>query len=78
MRNGAENRMLGPTGPGVYTLADLCRLFRASEPTIRKAVADGTLPNPIRLGMKKVWSRAAIDAVLGVRTKPAVETAALR
>jgi excisionase family DNA binding protein len=53
--------------PPLLTIADLAAYLKLSKPTIRKAVARGELPPPIRFGRACRWKPEDVQEALGRR-----------
>jgi len=50
-----------------YTAAEVADLIGVGVSTIYDSVKEGTCPvDPIHVGRRMVWSRAAVDALLGL------------
>ena len=50
-----------------YTAQELAQLLGVSEWSVYEAVRSGTIPfQPIRIGRRIIWPRAAIDKALGL------------
>lgn len=73
-----------PSGPRTYTAADMTAKYRCSYETLMKAVREGVIPKPFRLGRSLRWPAGAVDRALAGEVVPsypgpaAVRTAALR
>jgi predicted DNA-binding transcriptional regulator AlpA len=53
--------------PATYTAEEFAQLLGVSSWAIYSSAKDGTCPiAPIRVGRRLVWSRAAVDRLLGV------------
>lgn len=53
--------------PRTYTAREVAGLLGVSTSSIYQSVVDGDCPvPPIRVGKRLVWSRAAIDSLLGI------------
>jgi predicted DNA-binding transcriptional regulator AlpA len=48
----------------IYTTADLARLFRVSPKTIGRWVAEGRIPQPLRISRRKRWMASAFQQYL--------------
>jgi len=54
-----------PTTPDMLTIAEVCRMCRVSEFTIRRLWALDEFPQPVKLGSKNLWRRGDILRRLG-------------
>lgn len=48
----------------LLTAEDLLDILRVSRKTLDNHLAAGRLPAPVRLGRRRYWARAAIEAAL--------------
>ena len=63
-----------PTTPDMVTIAEVCRMCRVSEFTIRRLWALDQFPEPVKLGTKILWRRGDILRRLGYATEETTET----
>ena len=62
------------TTPDMVTIAEVSRMCRCSEFTIRRLLSLGDFPEPERLGGKLLWRREDVLKRLGYATEPETET----
>jgi len=48
-----------------YGVSDMTSIFKCSEGTLHRYVRKGKLPAPVKIGQKLLWSRAAVNKILG-------------
>ncbi len=48
---------------------EVASLFRVSIPTLYRWIADGTVPEPTKLGRSSRWSKAEIEAAVRAAKK---------
>lgn len=54
----------------VYRVADVCKLFQISKPTLYKLLKSGIFPKPIRLSKRLViWTAEDIEQFLEAQRK---------
>jgi predicted DNA-binding transcriptional regulator AlpA len=59
------------SGRRTYNARDFAALLGVSPSTLYPSVKDGTCPvDPIHVGSRLVWSKAAANSLLGVEVQP--------
>jgi predicted DNA-binding transcriptional regulator AlpA len=53
-----------PELPALIDLPDLAERFNVTPRTVRRWIAEGTIPSPIMLGRRAVWTAATIRRFL--------------